>query len=116
VSCPFQKTKTFNIAEVGTQTDEDVYYNYWTAGQVYDAAQVSAWNAANNPTGETTTDTAKAFADEIKLAAESAMQQTGFVYEASSGLYYDYNTGYYYNAVSTRPSFLSAHGSDFSHH
>ena len=36
----------------------------------------------------------------VKEAAEDAMKQTGFVYESTSGLYYDYNTGYYYNAVS----------------
>lgn len=36
----------------------------------------------------------------IKEAAESACQQTGFVYEPTSGMYYDYSTGYYYNAVS----------------
>lgn len=35
----------------------------------------------------------------VKEVAEDAMKQTGFVYEATSGLYYDYNTGYYYNAV-----------------
>ncbi|XP_046661952.1 angiogenic factor with G patch and FHA domains 1 isoform X2 [Homalodisca vitripennis] len=35
---------------------------------------------------------------DIKEAAETAVQQTGFVYEATSGMYYDYNTGYYYNA------------------
>lgn len=38
--------------------------------------------------------------EQVKEAAENAMQQTGFVYEATSGMYYDYNTGYYYNAVS----------------
>lgn len=38
--------------------------------------------------------------EDIKEAAESAVQQSGFVYEASSGMYYDYNTGYYYDAVS----------------
>lgn len=42
----------------------------------------------------------KSVADEIKEAAEQAMQNMGFVYEATSGMYYDYNTGYYYNAVS----------------
>lgn len=36
--------------------------------------------------------------DDITEAAESAVQNTGFVYEETSGLYYDYNTGYYYNA------------------
>lgn len=37
--------------------------------------------------------------EDIKEAAESAVQQSGFVYETSSGMYYDYNTGYYYDAV-----------------
>lgn len=44
--------------------------------------------------------------EDIKEAAESAVQQSGFVYEASSGMYYDYNTGYYYDAVSTYFKFL----------
>ncbi|XP_015609869.1 angiogenic factor with G patch and FHA domains 1 isoform X2 [Cephus cinctus] len=37
--------------------------------------------------------------DQVKEAAESALQQTGFVYDETSGLYYDYNTGYYYDAT-----------------
>lgn len=37
--------------------------------------------------------------EQVTKAAESALQQTGFVYEETSGLYYDYNTGYYYDAV-----------------
>lgn len=37
--------------------------------------------------------------DQVTKAAESAIQQTGFVYEETSGLYYDYSTGYYYDAV-----------------
>lgn len=37
--------------------------------------------------------------DQVTLAAESAVQQTGFVYEKTSGLYYDYNSGYYYDPV-----------------
>lgn len=36
----------------------------------------------------------------VKEVAENAMNETGFVYEPSSGLYYDYKSGYYYNAVS----------------
>lgn len=39
-------------------------------------------------------------AEEIRSAAEDALKQTGFVYEPTSGMYYDYKTGYYYNAVS----------------
>lgn len=42
----------------------------------------------------------QAFIDEIKQAAENAQNQMGFVYEPTSGLYYDCKTGYYYNAVS----------------
>ncbi|XP_055916576.1 angiogenic factor with G patch and FHA domains 1 isoform X3 [Eupeodes corollae] len=36
--------------------------------------------------------------DEIREAAEAAQNDTGFVYEPTSGLYYDQRTGYYYNA------------------
>lgn len=39
------------------------------------------------------------FIEEIKQAAENAQKETGFVYEPTSGLYYDCKTGYYYNAV-----------------
>jgi hypothetical protein len=42
----------------------------------------------------------QSLAEQVKEAAQSAMQLTGFVYEETSGMYYDYNTGYYYNAVS----------------
>lgn len=39
------------------------------------------------------------FVDEIRQAAESIQNENGFVYEPTSGLYYDRATGYYYNAV-----------------
>lgn len=39
------------------------------------------------------------FIAEIKNAANQAQNETGFIYEPTSGLYYDSRTGYYYNAV-----------------
>lgn len=39
------------------------------------------------------------FIDEIRQAAENIQNENGFVYEPTSGLYYDRITGYYYNAV-----------------
>ncbi|KAG7200069.1 hypothetical protein KM043_000518 [Ampulex compressa] len=36
--------------------------------------------------------------ERVKEAAETALLQTGFVYEETSGMYYDYGTGYYYDA------------------
>ncbi|XP_065350453.1 angiogenic factor with G patch and FHA domains 1 isoform X2 [Cloeon dipterum] len=36
-------------------------------------------------------------ADQVKEIAESAVQETGFVYQESLGLYYDSSTGYYYD-------------------
>lgn len=39
------------------------------------------------------------FIAEIKNAAHQAQSETGFIYEPTSGLYYDSRTGYYYNAV-----------------
>lgn len=39
------------------------------------------------------------FVDEIRQAAENIQNENGFVYEPTSGLYYDRVTGYYYNAV-----------------
>lgn len=35
--------------------------------------------------------------DQVKQVAESALLQSGFVYEETSGMYYDYSTGYYYD-------------------
>lgn len=40
----------------------------------------------------------RSIVEQVKEIAESAVRQTGFVYEANSGMYYDYNTGYYYSA------------------
>lgn len=42
------------------------------------------------------------FVDDIRRAAEQAQNLNGFVYEPTSGLYYDQKTGYYYNAVMLR--------------
>lgn len=39
------------------------------------------------------------FIADIKNAAQQAQNQMGFIYEPTSGLYYDSRTGYYYNAV-----------------
>lgn len=39
-----------------------------------------------------------AFVDEMKKAAAIADRMAGFVYEPTSGLYYDRGTGYYYNS------------------
>ncbi|XP_046753869.1 angiogenic factor with G patch and FHA domains 1 isoform X2 [Diprion similis] len=49
------------------------------------------WNLSKLENGEN-------IVEQVTKAAESALQQTGFVYEETSGLYYDYNTGYYYDA------------------
>lgn len=57
------------------------------------------------PVDETTTTAATAepnpnsFIADIKNAAHQAQNDTGFIYEPTSGLYYDSRTGYYYNAV-----------------
>ncbi|GCB73734.1 hypothetical protein scyTo_0002815 [Scyliorhinus torazame] len=37
-------------------------------------------------------------ADSLRATAEAAMSQTGFTYDESSGLYYDYSTGFYYDS------------------
>lgn len=51
------------------------------------------------------------FIEEIKQAAENAQKETGFVYEPTSGLYYDCKTGYYYNAVGSLVA--HTHGKQF---
>ncbi|KAL5004922.1 hypothetical protein ScPMuIL_018378 [Solemya velum] len=37
-------------------------------------------------------------ADALRCTAEAAVQQTGFVYDEATGLYYDHSTGYYYDS------------------
>ncbi|XP_061476279.1 angiogenic factor with G patch and FHA domains 1 isoform X1 [Rhineura floridana] len=37
-------------------------------------------------------------AESLRAAAEAAVSQTGFIYDESSGLYYDHSTGFYYNS------------------
>lgn len=53
---------------------------------------------ANTQTNDTESCT-NSFIAEIKNAAHQAQNEMGFIYEPTSGLYYDSRTGYYYNAV-----------------
>ncbi|XP_042307487.1 angiogenic factor with G patch and FHA domains 1 isoform X2 [Sceloporus undulatus] len=39
-------------------------------------------------------------AESIRAAAEAAVSQTGFIYDETTGLYYDHSTGFYYNSES----------------
>ncbi|XP_046464939.1 angiogenic factor with G patch and FHA domains 1 isoform X1 [Neodiprion pinetum] len=57
----------------------------------HNSATSQDWNLSKLENGEN-------IVEQVTKAAESALQQTGFVYEETSGLYYDYNTGYYYDA------------------
>lgn len=56
--------------------------------------EIAGWNVAENGNTE------KSIAEQVKEAAQSALQDTGMVYVESAGMYYDYKTGYYYNSVS----------------
>jgi hypothetical protein len=84
----FQKSKKRKKCNVATQTE---------GGYEAQAEAAPAWSKerANKEVEETWS-----LAEQVKEAAQTAMQQTGFVYEETSGMYYDYSTGYYYNAVS----------------
>lgn len=88
-----------------------------TTGELYSSQTVetaakeevaSEWECPSDaPWRESTnedTGQSRSLVDQVKEAAESALQQTGMVYEATSGMYYDYSTGYYYNAVSLQPN------------
>lgn len=54
--------------------------------------EVTAWTV-DNTTSE------KSIAEQVKEAAQSALQDSGMVFVESMGMYYDYKTGYYYNSV-----------------
>ena len=42
----------------------------------------------------------QSIADQLRTAAEQAVTQSDYVFDEASGLYYDHQTGYYYNPVS----------------
>ncbi|CAH2089469.1 unnamed protein product [Euphydryas editha] len=54
--------------------------------------ETTAWSTQSNGDNE------KSIAEQVKEAAQSALQDTGMVYVESAGMYYDYKTGYYYNS------------------
>jgi hypothetical protein len=79
----FWKAKKRKTCTVGTQTEEkDVHLE-----------ATPSWSNKEE-------EEKQSLAEQVKEAAQNAMQLTGFVYEETSGMYYDYNTGYYYSAVS----------------
>lgn len=44
----------------------------------------------------------QSIADQLRSAAEHAVNQSDYVYDETSGLYYDQKTGYYYNSVNLK--------------
>ncbi|XP_036145089.1 angiogenic factor with G patch and FHA domains 1 isoform X2 [Monomorium pharaonis] len=71
-------TKTF--VHCGTQTNPLIFNDLLSQD----------WNINHNINSSS-------IVDQVKQVAESALLQTGFVYEHTSGMYYDYKTGYYYD-------------------
>ncbi|XP_066583294.1 angiogenic factor with G patch and FHA domains 1 [Prorops nasuta] len=57
-----------------------------------DSSALKDWSIGSKDTSESIT-------EQVKKVAESALQQTDFVYEETSGLYYDYKSGFYYDAT-----------------
>lgn len=55
--------------------------------------------ATETPKKPSKVDDPQSFLEDIKEAAQNCQNHTDFVYEPTSGLYYDTKTGYYYNAV-----------------
>ncbi|XP_063238229.1 angiogenic factor with G patch and FHA domains 1 [Bacillus rossius redtenbacheri] len=100
------QTEDFPNSQIDASTQSDVCEPVDTGGEALQSQVVP--NAESTAPAENFSWTSSCIdvgkiahtnlADEVKQAAESAMQQTGFVYEATSGMYYDYSTGYYYDA------------------
>ncbi|XP_062868270.1 angiogenic factor with G patch and FHA domains 1 isoform X2 [Trichomycterus rosablanca] len=105
-----------------TETDYSYYYNCFYQMAEGTGPQKNSefsdvhpttteWAAANSPQLEKITDMADAeiqtgdksslsIAGMLKATAEEALNQTGFVFDESSGMYYDYATGFYYDSNS----------------
>jgi len=49
---------------------------------------------------------AESIAGCVKTAAEAAVQESQFIYDAETGLYYDCMSGQYYDAVSSDDSVM----------
>ncbi|KAJ8670281.1 hypothetical protein QAD02_001540 [Eretmocerus hayati] len=79
------KSQKKTLNDVETQTDP------WLCEET---SEPQEWNV-NQTDGKSVT-----IAQQVTEAAESAMQQTGFVYEETTGLYYHYESGYYYDSKS----------------
>ncbi|MED6287464.1 hypothetical protein CHARACLAT_016652, partial [Characodon lateralis] len=63
------------------------------------APDVSA-SAESSDVAATVGGDASSIADMLRATAEEAMTQTGFVFDETSGMYYDHSTGFYYDSVS----------------
>lgn len=69
-------------------------------GSIQQKVKIDESNANDSlPNDTVETKSTTDFIASIKDAAHEAQNNTGFIYEPTSGLYYDSRTGYYYNAV-----------------
>uniref|UniRef100_A0A3B5MVM1 G-patch domain-containing protein n=1 Tax=Xiphophorus couchianus TaxID=32473 RepID=A0A3B5MVM1_9TELE len=122
-----RKKKEKDRVSCETQTEEYVwtetdYYNYYYGGYCQNVegadsqegldtttAAAVAEGDADHSTATAAVDVtdystaggdASSIADMLRATAEEAMTQTGFVFDETSGMYYDHSTGFYYDSVS----------------
>ncbi|XP_073200279.1 angiogenic factor with G patch and FHA domains 1 isoform X2 [Lepidochelys kempii] len=114
-----RKKKERETSSVEVQTEDydswqqSDYYNYQNYCNNIDAQdnaselslQQNHENEGPNPNSTEQTqepeDTSLAegtLAESLRAAAEAAVSQTGFIYDETTGLYYDHSTGFYYNS------------------
>lgn len=84
-----------SCTDVAVQTEDDE--NHSKSPGVEHVTPLTPNDGPSNAWGE-----GQDLAEEVKQVAEEALTRTGFVYEPISGMYYDYKSGYYYNAVSAK--------------
>ena len=61
---------------------------------------LTVWLTFIFQSGESQAGVGESIADMVKATAEEALSCSGVVFHEQSGMYYDYNTGYYHDPVS----------------
>lgn len=93
--------KTLHIdMHIGDQSMITSRYHYIKCKYLLCQIQVESSEPVYEPlTADPSTEEGLSIADQIRSAAEQAINQSDYVFDEASGMYYDQQTGYYYNPV-----------------
>ncbi|XP_017069272.1 angiogenic factor with G patch and FHA domains 1 isoform X1 [Drosophila eugracilis] len=93
-----QKLIHFLNQEKKTSSDKSIQTNELQCEESQDSLENEEDGDQKDKPNDLSATDAFSFVDEMRQAAKHAENLNNFVYEPTSGLYYDHKTGYYYNA------------------